>query len=80
MSVPVIRTVLKMVGKSADPIPSADGLLFKMLVELKQISSMQVGEYLKETSSTTLHRDDGTSKAGFKFGSFQAARTAELWT
>ena len=47
-----------------------------MLVELKQISSMQVGEYLKETSSTTLHRHDGTSKAGLKFGSYQVARTA----
>ena len=73
---PVIRTVLKMVGKSADPLPSA-GLLSKMLVvvELKQISSMQVGESLMEASSTTLH-SDGTSKGGFKFGSHQVARTA----
>lgn len=70
--VPVIQSVLRMIGRSADRLPSV-GLLSKMLIELKQISSMHVAEELMEEEHTTLH-SDGTSKFGHKYGSYQVRK------
>ena len=66
---PVIRSVLAMVGKTADHLPSV-ALLSQMLVELKQVSLIHIAEALHGQENTTLY-SDGTSKFGRKFGAYQ---------
>ena len=73
-----ILCMLDMVGLQAEPLPSVS-LLSQMLVELKQVSAMQVAEAVTGAGPTTLH-SDGTSKFGKKFGSFQIATPAQVFT
>lgn len=74
----VIRSVLAVVGLKAERLPRV-GLLSQMLVELKQVSSIQVEEGVTGVGPTTLH-SDGMTKFGKKFGSFQIATASEMFT
>ena len=75
---PIISSVLAMVGKKPGNLPSV-GLLSQMYVELKQVSSLHIGEELAGQRNTTLH-SDGTSKFGRKYGSYQIASTDKTFS
>ena len=72
---PVIKAVLALAKKSCEELPSI-GLLSKMLVELKAVSSVHAAEELlkDDVSDHTLH-SDGTTKFGRKFQSYQIGTT-----
>ena len=64
----VICSVLRIAGMSASHLPSV-GLLSKMFVEQKQVSSIHVGEGLAEETSSLLHTN-AKSQFGRKFQSY----------
>ena len=73
-----IRSVLLMVGKEVDRLPSI-GLLSQMLVELRPIVGMHVAEKCLEADNITLH-SDGTSKFGRQYGSYQVTTADRSYT
>ena len=65
---PAIRTVLKLVNKSVERLPSAT-LAKTMALEAGILSKVQLGEVISMTQFNTLHTD-GTTKFGEKYATF----------
>ena len=77
---PVMKSVLALAGKQVEDLPSI-GLLSKMFVELKAVSSVHICQEVldEQVSDHTLH-SDGTTKFGRKFQSYQVATSKQTFS
>lgn len=74
---PVIRTVLKLAGTTANKLPSVSTVK-NMDVQRLHLSQKHLGEELSEKESTCLLSDE-TSKFGKKYEEFHVSDKGQLW-
>ena len=75
----MMQSVLNLAGTKISDFPSA-GLLSQMLIELRQISHLQVASSVADTVYTTSH-SDGTSKHGISYQlSYQVATADDVFS
>ena len=78
----MMQSVLNLAGTKISDFPSA-GLLSQMLVELRQISHLQVASSVADTEYTTIFcsHSDGTSKHGISYQlSYQIATADDVFS